>query len=278
MILKIKKIFNILIYTFALVGFAFTCIYFAVRFGFTNTSGVIDEQRIAFLEQGKNPTVPEILVIPWRNTEEWSIIKNALIRDKDIINKAAKDSGVPARLIVAQLTVEQLRLFNSEREAYKTWFQPLKILGSQTQFSWGVMGIKEETAILTEQHLKSTSSPFYLGTSYENLLDFKTADIKNERFTRMTDQHDHYYSYLYAGLFLKQIITQWKNAGFDISNSPDIISTLYNLGYNKSQPHANPQSGGALITVGGTNYSFGSLGAVFYYSSELSDVFPLPTR
>jgi hypothetical protein len=94
----------------------------------------------------------------------------------------------------------------------------------------------------------------------------------------MTDQHDHYYSYLYAGLFLKQIITQWNNAGFDISNSPDILATLYNLGFSKSQPHANPQSGGALITVSGTNYSFGSLAAVFYYSTELSDVFPRPTK
>jgi hypothetical protein len=278
MILKIKKIFNILIYTFALVGFAFTCIYFAVKFGFTNTSGVIDEQRIAFLEQGKDPIVPEMLITPWRESEEWGIIKTALQRDKSVIEKAAHASGVPARMIVAQLVVEQLRLFNSEREAYKTWFQPLKILGSQTQFSWGVMGIKEETAILTEQYLKGTTSPFYLGTSYENILDFKTTDIKNERFTRMTDQHDHYYSYLYAGLFLKQIITQWNNAGFDISNSTDILATLYNLGYSKSQPHANPQSGGALITVGGTNYSFGSLAAVFYYSTELSDVFPRPTK
>jgi hypothetical protein len=74
---------------------------------------------------------------------------------------------------------------------------------------------------------------------------------------------------LYAGLFIKQIITQWKNAGFDISHSPEIISTIYNLGFSKSIPNANPQSGGAQITIDGINYSFGSLGAQFYNSDEL---------
>lgn len=270
-----KKIFNIIVYLFALIGFVLTGMYFAVKFGFTNTSGIIDEQRLAFLEQGKDPIVPETLVTPWRDSEEWSIIKTALQRDEAVIKRAAHDAGVPARLIVTQLVVEQLRLFNSEREAYKQFFQPLKILGSQTQFSWGVMGIKEETAILTETYLKSSSSPFYLGASYEHLLDFSTTtDIKNERFVRMTDQHDHYYSYLYAGIFLKQIMTQWEKAGFPINDKPDIIATLYNLGYSKSQPHANPESGGAQITVSGTSYSFGSLGAIFYYSDELSDIFP----
>jgi hypothetical protein len=69
-------------------------------------------------------------------------------------------------------------------------------------------------------------------------------------------------------------MTQWEKAGFPINDKPDIIATLYNLGYSKSQPHANPESGGAQITVSGTSYSFGSLGAIFYYSDELSDIFP----
>jgi hypothetical protein len=136
------------------------------------------------------------------------------------------------------------------------------------------MGIKEDTAIEVEEHLKDKTSPYYLGESYEHMLDFKTTDIKNERFTRMTDQHNHYYSYLYAGLFIKQILTEWKNAGFDISNSPEIVSTIYNLGFSKSIPNANPSSGGAQITVDGINYSFGSLGGDFYNSNELISEFP----
>ena len=113
----------------------------------------------------------------WDSTPEWKIIKSALLKDVDVINRAANDSGVSSRLIISQLAVEQLRLFFSEREAFKKWFEPLKILGSQTQFSWGVMGIKEETAILIENHLKDPSSPYYLGKEYENILDFKTLTL-----------------------------------------------------------------------------------------------------
>jgi hypothetical protein len=90
----------------------------------------------------------------------------------------------------------------------------------------------------------------------------------------MTDQHDHYGSYLYAGLYLKQIMTQWKSAGFDISKKPEIIATLYNVGFANSKPKADPLSGGAAIPVGDQVKSFGTLGAEFYNSSELLDEFP----
>jgi hypothetical protein len=136
------------------------------------------------------------------------------------------------------------------------------------------MGIKEETAIQIENNLKNKTSPFYLGKNFENLLDFQTTDMKQERFTRMTDQHAHYYSYLYAALFLKQIETQWKNAGYDISSRPEILTTLYNIGFANSKPNANPQSGGAEIDIGNFKYSFGSLGAEFYNSNELIAEFP----
>ncbi len=288
-----RKTLNFFIVVFAIIGFLFVSMYFAVKFGLTNTTGIIDQQRDQFIEDGISNlspapntvdgdanTSPE--VVPeekpefktWSSTHEWDIIKSALLKDVSVIQKASDDSGTPARIIVAQLVVEQFRLFFSEREAFKKWFEPLKILGSQTQFSWGVMGMKEETAILVEQHLKDPSSPFYLGKDYEHILDFQTEDVVNERFTRMTDQHNHYYSYLYAGLFIKQITTQWRNAGYEIANSPDIVSTLYNLGFSKSIPNANPQSGGAQITIDGINYSFGSLGTEFYNSDELLTEFP----
>lgn len=288
-----RKILTFLTIIFAIIGFLFVSMYFAVKFGFTNTTGIIDAQRDQFIEDGMSNLAPapntvdggvniSPEVIPeekpeykmWSNTHEWNIIKSALLKDISVIQKASDDSGTPARIIVAQLVVEQFRLFFSEREAFKKWFEPLKILGSQTQFSWGVMGMKEETAIQVEEHLKDPSSPYYLGEEYEHILDFQTEDISSERFTRMTDQHNHYYSYLYAGLFIRQISTQWRNAGFEIFNSPDIISTLYNLGFSKSIPNAEPKSGGALITIDGIDYSFGSLGAEFYNSDEMITEFP----
>lgn len=267
----LKKFFLLLVYLFAAIGFFLVVGYLAVRFGFTNEPGIIDTQRESFL--GAN-VIGSRLAGPWEQSEEWKVLEEAIRRDEAVIVRAAADAGVSPRLIVSNLVAEQLRLFFTEREAYKQFFYPLKILGPQTQFSWGVMGMKEETAVPVENHLKDPSSPFYLGTAYEGMLDFSTDDVATERFTRMTDQHDHYYSYLYAGLYLKQIQTQWRAAGYPIDGRVDILATLYNIGFERSVPKANPQVGGAAITLGSKTYSFGGLAAEFYNSNLLTDIFP----
>lgn len=91
---------------------------------------------------------------------------------------------------------------------------------------------------------------------------------------RIIDEDNRYYSYLYAGLHLKEFEAQWKKAGYDISARPEILSTLFNIGFRYSKPNANPKSGGASIDVYDKDYSFGSLAGEFYYSNELIDVFP----
>ena len=45
------------------------------------------------------------------------------------------------------------------------------------------------------------------------------------------------------------------------------------LGFAASHPNANPKAAGATIETGGHQYSYGELGALFYNSNELSDVF-----
>jgi hypothetical protein len=273
-----QKILKLLIYVFAAIGFVLVAGFFAVKLGITNTTGIIDEQRESFLEgaDGGAPASDINTSLPWTETEEWGVLDAAIRRDTDAINRAAKDANVPARLIVANLITEQLRLFFTDREDYKQFFSPLKILGSQTQFSWGVMGMKEETAIPVENYLKDPSSPFYPGASYAHLLDYpaSTTDVKNARYVRMTDQHNHYWSYLYAGLYMKEVETQWRNAGFPIEGNVAVISTLYNIGFAHSTPNGDPQTGGAEIDIGGTAYSFGGLARDFYNSNLLSDVFP----
>lgn len=273
----LRKLFTIVVYLFAVVGFLLVAGYLAVRFGFTNDPGIIDRQREAFLEAaGDTPAAAVVpsFTGPWQESEEWRVMEEAIRKDEEVIARAALDAGVPARLIVANLVAEQLRLFFTEREAFKKWFYPLKILGPQSQFSWGVMGMKEETAIAVERHLIDTTSPFYLGPEYEHLLAFSTDDPKTERYLRMTDQYDHYYSYLYAGLYLKQLMAQWERAGFPIDSRPDILSTLYNIGFTRSIPKADPQVGGASLMIAGRQYSFGGLAADFYESALLADLFP----
>jgi len=269
----LKNVFTTLVYIFALIGFVLTGGYFAVRLGLTNSHGIIDTQNSAFWQSGLNGIHPPADT-KWAQTEEWQVVKAAVSKDTDLITHVSAVTGVDERLIVAQLVAEQLRLYTSEREMFKSVFAPLKILGSQSQFSWGIMGIKEDTAINIENYSKDPSSPFYPGPTYSRLLDFKTDNPTQERFDRITDEHDHYYDYLYTALYIKEIEAQWKKAGFDISNRPEILSTLYNIGFTHSTPNANPQVGGAEIDINGSTYSFGSLAYQFYYSNELVDLFP----
>ena len=275
----IKQAFFISVYIFAAIGFGLVVGYFAIKLGLTNQKGIIDTQRDSFLAASTASSSAatygaETYTGPWALSPEWAVLEGAIRKDQPTIAKAAADSGVPPRLIVANLVAEQLRLFFTDREDYKQFFYPLKILGPQTQFSWGVMGMKEATAVQVENNLKDPTSPYYLGPAYEHLLDFKTTDIATERFTRMTDQHDHYYSYLYAGLYLKEIEHQWTMAGFPIDNNPAVLSTLYNIGFKYSMPNANPQVGGAAITLSDGTRSFGGLAQEFYQSNLLIDIFP----
>jgi hypothetical protein len=212
----------------------------------------------------------------WMNTSEYLTIKEGLKKEKNTLYRAENDTGIKARMIVSILFVEQMRLFNSDTEIFKRIFEPLKILCIQSQYSWGVLGLKQETLIQIENNLKNSSSTFYLGKKYENILDFSssTTDINTDRFNRVTENHNQYYTYLYASLFIKQIEKQWSDAGFDISNRPEILATLYNIGFSKSEPKADPQVGGAQIKVGNEKYSFGRLAYEFYYSDELLEEFP----
>jgi hypothetical protein len=269
---KLHPVFKIVVYIFASIGFILVTMYIAVELGLTKTRGIVDTQRDHFQEQLKTGTTSPAEA--WNSGEEWEVLREAVLKDKEVIDRAATAAGVEPRLIVSLLAVEQLRLFHSNRELFKTAFAPLKILAIQSQFSWGVMGVKQDTAIEIETHLKDPVSPWYLGKDFENTLDFSTADAGPERFERLTNEDDRYYSYLYAGLLLHQLQAQWQKAGFPITDRPDILATLYDLGFEKSTPHANPLSGGAEIEIGETSYSFGMLAKKFYESGELVEEFP----
>jgi len=229
-----------------------------------------------FVESGdaKKEKLKAKSIFEWMNIPEWQDFKLAVAKDKPLIDSVAEVTGVEPRLIVSVLVGEQIRLFNSSREAYKKWIGPLKILSVETTFSLGVTGIKVQTAQTIEKNLKDSTSVFYLGKRYENLLDFHTQNPAQERFNRLTSYKNHFYSYLYAALNVKQINTQWKTSGFPISERPEILATLYNIGYEVSVPKENPVVGGSGINIKGKKYSFGAVAYEFYYSGELFDLFP----
>ena len=213
-------------------------------------------------------------VIPWMGGVEWPALKQAILRDSALINEAGRLTGVEPRLIVGCLVGEQIRLFNSKREMFKKYLGPVKVLSVQSQFSYGVNGIKDFTAKAVEEHLKDPTSEFYMGKAYEHLLDFETDDHTNERYKRLVDYRNHLYSYIYTGCILHQTMLQWRRAGYDISDRPDVLFTLFNVGFSQSVPKPNPVPGGSHVTVGDRVYTFGALGFDFYYSGEMAEAFP----
>ncbi len=217
-----------------------------------------------------------ISLFPWEQTEEWGIIRQAFVRDQALIERAAAQAGVPARLIVSIGMVEQLRLYNTQRELFEKFFKPLKILGNATKQALGIMAMKEKTALAIEAQLRNRASPFYLGSFAEHLLDLPSGHESSERYQRLTDEKNHSYSYLYAGLELAQFRQQWERAGFPIGDRPEIYATLFNIGFDRSKPNPSPRVGGSEVTIGGVHYTFGSLAYEFYFSGDLLDAFPVP--
>lgn len=252
-----------------------------MRFGLFNVQGSISSRNTFFTTGTSTPLTPDFpcvdenkKVCNWNETREWQVVKGGLIKDKDVINQVSKDTGVPSRLIASIVVPEQTRFFTSEREIFKSYFEPLKILGSLSQFSLGVSGIKQDTANAIEDYTASTTSSFYPGEGYVSFIAYEVGmDHDKELYNRLTDEKNHYYSYLYTALFIKEIEAQWQRAGYDVSNNPGVIITLFNLGFQKSNPNPNPKAGGAIIKTGGQMYTYGDLGALFYASDELNDIF-----
>lgn len=241
------------------------------------------EQLKAILNKKKmSEKATNLSAFDWTNIVEWKYFKEAVAKDKKYIDSAAKVAGVEPRYIVACLVGEQVRLFNSRRERFKSLVAPLKTLALETNHSYGVTGIKENTAKNIEFYLKDSTSKYYIGKDYEHVLDYdstvnyrnKHNDTNSVRIQRLVQYKDHYYSYLYAGLFIRQIDMQWKRAGFPINDRPEIFASIFNLGYVKSIPKKNPSVGGSNFKIRDQEYTFGSVAYEFYYSGEMSDLFP----
>lgn len=281
---KFQKVFNILVYIFAFFGFVFMLVFVAMQFGILNVRGAISERNKFYGTVPKTDKIngclgaddnnAEDLPCDWINTAEWAVVHDGLLKDKDIILDVANKTGISPRMIASAVVPEQIRFFTSNRESFKRYFEPYKVLGSLSKFSLGVSGIKQETAEKIEEYANDPSSEFYPGDNIAELVKYK--DNKNhdsELYNRLTDEHDHYYSYLYTAIYLKEIESEWQNAGFDIRQKPEVLVTLFNLGFDASKPKINPKVAGSIISVGGRDYSFGELGSLFYYSNELRDAF-----
>ncbi|MNJ88788.1 hypothetical protein D3C87_63450 [compost metagenome] len=241
------------------------------------------QQELQRLEdQAKEATVS---IYPWANYREWKEFCNVVRADSAAIDSVSRITGVESRLIVMCLVGEQIRMFNSSREQFKKYVVPYNRLILTTNRGYGVTGILQNTALKIERNLYEKGSPFYPGDYYQKCLNVKDSfpELVNDTIEahkhltiqRLMKGGDHFYSYLYTAFFLRQFQAHWEKEGFTLAYRPEILGTLYNLGFQKSKPKKNPSVGGSTFKVGDKEYTFGGLCYEFYYSGELMTLFPL---
>lgn len=278
-----RNIFRIFLFGFATLGFLFFVVYLGMQFGWFNVRGSVSERNSYFnlnenmkAEGSTDGFIEPALSYKWAETDEWNLMREVFTRDEAIIKMAARDAQISPRLILSAVIGEQFRFFDNRRESFKSYFEPLKMLASLSNTSFGIAGLKPKTVGQIEDNLKNKNSVFYLGPEMEYVADYlEGMEKETERMNRITNSKDPYYSYLYVGLFMKEIIAQWQRSGYDISHRPEILATLYNLGFYYSVPKENPQAGGSVININNIDYTFGDIAYEFYYSKELSDIYPV---
>jgi hypothetical protein len=222
------------------------------------------------------------------NYAVWKTFCEAVKKDKAAIDSASRITGVESRMIVMCLVGEQVRMFNANRERFKQYVYPFSRVILPKNRGYGVTSILEHTALQIEQNLINKNSPFYPGDYFYKCLNTTDAapglvvdSIKahqHKTIQRLIMGGDHFYSYLYTAFLIRQYQAHWQRAGQDLSFRPEIVGTLFNLGFHKSKPKKNPEVGGSSFTVGNKEYTFGGLCYEFYYSGEMLKDFPITSK
>jgi hypothetical protein len=233
------------------------------------------------IKKGKDP----LSIYQWSNYQVWKDFCQTVRNDRHSIDSVSRLTGVESRLIVMCLVGEQIRMFNSGREKFKKYVLPFNRIILPTNRGYGVTGILEHTALRIENTVFNKKSEFYAGDYFQNCINVNDSfpelvndtirAHKHKTIQRLIKRGDHYYSYLYTAFLLRQYQAHWERNGYSLENRPEILGSLFNLGYEKSKPKKNPEVGGSTFNVGGKDYTFGGLCFEFYYSGQLQDLFPI---
>jgi hypothetical protein len=177
----------------------------------------------------------------WHEAEEG--VFETICEYRDDIAGQAELFGVDPRLVAAILYVEKvqyvlddwLRLRHNLETAAAEYFFFIRDVLFWADLSTGYCRIKPSFARQTRQMLlEDSAAPARLtADDVDPSLYYDSASLSIR--------------IMCAGLYVLE--RQWRNAGFDISQSPEILATLYNLGYEKSVPNAKPSSGGSDFPV-----------------------------
>jgi hypothetical protein len=242
------------------------------------------QEELSSVKKGEDP----LSIYEWSNYQVWKDFCKVVRNDRFAIDSVSRLTGVESRLIVMCLVGEQVRMFNSGREKFKKYVLPFNRIMLPTNRGYGVTGILEHTAYRIENTIFNKKSEFYAGDYFQNCINVNDSfpelvndtikAHKQKTIQRLIQRGDHYYSYLYTAFLLRQYQAHWERNGYTLENRPEILGSLFNLGYQKSKPKKNPEAGGSTFNVGGKDYTFGGLCFEFYYSGQLQELFPITGR
>lgn len=174
------------------------------------------------------------------------------------IEKIAEIYDIDEKKIISSIAVEQLRYLSTQRWYAKYLIQSSPYLTTFSKFSYWLWWVKVETAREIQESVKKYNKEIY--EKYFAKDSMKTDEELIEVLK------DDFWWFLYTGWLIFSIEQRWKTAGFDISNKPWVVTTLYNM-WNPDDkiPNSSPKIGGSLIAVNWKDMYFWEIWFLYYY-------------
>lgn len=188
---------------------------------------------------------------------EYKILKE-LHEKSEIIQNSAEKLEISPRLLASIIYTEKrinITLVDSYEDIYA-------YLGANS--SIGLAQIRLNTGKWIIDSVKDSTSDYYIEKRYHHWLPVYPGRSDLIRLLKQDTPNC-----ILAAFHIKQIIRRWQKDGYDISQRPDIVVTLYTYGLTDREtgkeitPHENPKS----------NF-LGTIAINFYKSSKLQNEFP----
>lgn len=143
-----------------------------------------------------------------------------IIERKSCFNSAAESFSIDIKTLMAVVFVERTLNFDWKDDALDI---PLAYSGHNS--SIGFCQLKMKTAYWIEVQLSDSTSEFYPGNFYQNMLPVSKSLSEIIEKLQRDALNIHY-----AAGYIKIIQNFWNKAGFPIADRPDILGTLYSTG------------------------------------------------
>lgn len=194
-------------------------------------------------------------------------INKAMDEIAPLINKYSKELNVDPRIVAGVIFVEMFRNFTTEKGYLEKYLENTNLgetILSIANHTYGIGQMSKSEFFECINHLQDLNSEFYLGEGLKEYVSYDDVEKSKDNVDIQIK---------FTVVMIKQLISQWEKAGFDISKRPEILGTLYNIGFKNSYPKQNPRSGGSINHVEFGEKSFtGNFGECvkWWYDSGLN--------